>query len=154
MKKYSRKIIKSKQTSKKISGWLLLILGICFYSALFASNLLFQRINWIFNANAVTGFGVYISAILLIFYCIAIFTTIVFILMKKKLAIKMFIISGIFETLFTIWFYLIGQLIYFPEKASLIWKYNSIVVIINLAIILGIMFYLLKSKRVKETLVR
>jgi hypothetical protein len=98
--------------------------------------------------------GVPISAGLLFFYCIFAFLTILFIFMKKKIAIKTFVITAIFGFLFLIWFFLIGLLINFTKKIVTIWlfSYNPLVIILILLLIPAII-YMLKSQRVRNTLI-
>ena len=56
----------NKKTPRKIGGWLIVVLIILLCSVISAFSLLIQKINAIVTKN--TGFGVYISAILLVFY--------------------------------------------------------------------------------------
>jgi len=69
-------------------------------SAISALSLLIQKINAITTKNI--GFGVYISAILLIIYLFFLCSTILLFLEKRKKAIKSFIATAIIGTLFSL----------------------------------------------------
>jgi hypothetical protein len=141
-----------RKKGKSIGGWLILILILLICSVISTIYLLMQKIIAIFTK--IVGTGVYISAILLIIYSILLLLTIFFIINKKKKAIKTFIIAIIAGALFSIWYYIIGKLIYYPELKTQILTYNITNVIINLGISIAIGAYLLKSKRVKSTLTK
>jgi len=138
---------RGKNSIKGIGGWLLVVLLDFIFSAITLFILLIEKINMIFTGQA--KFGVYISSFLLLAYCISISITIFMILTKRKLAIRTFIITAIIGTIFLIWYYLISQLI-FNYNSQII--SNLIFVLINIAITVLIGLYLIKSKRVKNTL--
>ncbi len=142
----------AKKRLEGIRGWLLVVLLVCIYSALSSSYLLIQRVNAIMTKSVSSG--VYISVILLIIYCFLIWATVYFIIGKKKKAVSMFVLAAIFGTMFSIWFLLVSQLIYYPSQKSLILSYNLPMVVINLAITLTVLLYLKKSNRVKNALIK
>ena len=135
----------------KIGGWLILVLIICIYSAISALYLLMNKLVAIFTKTISTG--VYISTLFLITYLGLILITIFFIMKKRKKTIKIFIITAIVGAIFSLWHSLIGPLIYFPDLKIETIIYNLLIVIINLVILLLVLFYFLRSKRVKRTLV-
>ena len=145
-----------KKTSEKrlegIRGWLLVILLVCIYPALSASYLLIQRINAILTKSV--ALGVYISAVLLFVYCFFIWLTVYMIFNKKKKAASTFVFAAISGTVFSFWFLLISQLIYYPAQKSLILSYNLPIVIINLAVTVTVLLYLKKSERARNTLIK
>jgi len=135
---------------KGIGGWLLVILLNFFISGLNVFILLIQKLMGIFTNRAKTG--VYISAFLLLMYCIFISITIFLILNKKKFAIKSFFITAIIGIIFIIWYYLLSSLIYHQFTSQQMF-YNWIIVIVNIAWTILIAFYFIKSRRVKNTLI-
>jgi hypothetical protein len=138
---------------KGISGWLAVIVILFVLSLLSALYLLIQRIIWIFTIQV--GTGVYISSILLLIFCTLTAYSLFLIFKKKKKAIKFSIIALFAGFLFNLWFYLIGQLIFYPgqEKTQVITNgvYTNI---LNLALVFVIISYFRKSKRVKNTFVK
>lgn len=146
MKKRKR----NKQT-KKIGGWLLVLLLDLFVSGLIMSIFFLQRVIAILSSQATLG--VYISTCLLFFYELFIGITIFKILTKKKSAIKTFIITAIVGAIFVIWYYLLSSLIYHQFSSEQM-VYNWINVIFNIALTVVMAIYLIKSKRVKKTLIK
>ena len=132
-----------------IGGWLLVVLLLCILSAISNLALLIQKL-----ASIITQFkvGILISAVLLLVYSTLIWITIFMIFKKKKSAIKGYIYSFIAGTLFVIWYYLVSWLIYFPDQTVQIVQ-NLIIIFVNVLIMALMLLYLLKSKRVKNTLV-
>lgn len=151
-RKPKNKNIKPKSKLGGIWGWLLVALLLCIYSAIYSTNLLIQRAWAIVSQTAAAG--VYISAIILIFYCLFIWATVYLVIAKKKKAIKAYIGAVISGVIFNLWFMIIGQWIYYPAYIKEILIYNSPALLFNLALTFGILFYFLKSKRVKKTLIR
>jgi hypothetical protein len=141
---------RGKNSIKGIGGWLLVVLLDFIFSTITTFILFMQKLMAILTNQA--KFGVYISAFLLLAYCISITITIFMILTKRKLAIKIFIITAVIGAIFLIWYYLISQLIYYYNLNQII--SNLIFVLINLAITVLIAAYLIKSKRVKNTLTK
>lgn len=144
---------KSKKSGGKlegIGGLLIPVLILCFYSAISSTWLLIQKITLIVNNQALAG--VYVSSILLVLYCVFIWLSIIFILMKKKSAVKMFVFSFISGALFSLWYFFIGQLIYFPQNKLTILRYGLSMVLFNIIVSFLVLFYLKKSKRMKNTL--
>jgi hypothetical protein len=143
MKKHKRQ-----NKLKGISGWLMLVLILFFCSALNALYMLIQRIVWAFTRTI--GTGVYISMFFFLIYSVLLGVSICLILMKKKKAIKFSIIALTSGIVLNLWYYLIGQLIFNPY-------YNLFYIptlLVNLIILIGIMVYIKKSRRVKNTFVR
>lgn len=140
---------RNKQT-KKIGGWLLVLLLDLFVSGLIMGIFFIQRVIAILSSQATLG--VYISAFLLFLYGIFIIITIFKILTKKKSAISTFIVTAIVGVIFVIWYYLLSSLIY-SQFSSEQMVYNWINVIFNIALTVVMVLYLIKSKRVKKTLV-
>ena len=150
-KKQKRKRNKVKNKFKVVHGWLAIVLIIFTISALNASYLLIQRINWLFTLPI--GTGVYISMLFLLIYCPLIWYSIYLIMEHKKKAIKFSIIALIAGFIFNLWFYLVGLIILSQVTRLII--YNGIsTILFNLILILIIISYLRKSKRVKATLIR
>ncbi|MBS3077811.1 DUF2569 family protein [Candidatus Pacearchaeota archaeon] len=136
-----------RNSTKGIGGWLLVVLLMCILSGISNFILLVQKITNIFTLNVLQG--VYLSAFLLLVYCIFIGITIFMILTKKKFAVKSFIIAAIVGTVFLIWYYIVAQLIYNPNVPIIS---NLIIVIVNISINILVAAYLTKSRRVKNTL--
>jgi len=136
-----------RNSAKGIGGWLLVVLLMCILSGISNFILLVQKITNIFTLNVLQG--VYLSAFLLLVYCIFIGITIFMILTKKKFAVKSFIIAAIVGTVFLIWYYIVAQLIYNPNVPIIS---NLIIVIVNISINILVAAYLTKSRRVKNTL--
>src|SRR3989344_2511074 len=128
---------------KDIGGWLIPVLLLLAYSAISASYLLIQRIIAIINNTA--GTGVYISVSFLVVYLASVLMTIIFIFMRKKKAVKAFIAAFISGTVFSLWYFLIGQIIYYPGSMRAILAYGIPMILFNLALDLVVLFYLLKS---------
>jgi hypothetical protein len=137
---------------KGIGGWLLIVLLDFIISGIINLNLLIQKIT-LLSAPNTKPLGVLISITLLLIYCTFIFISAFMILTKRKFAIKSFLVAAIAGTIFIIWYYLIAILIYYQHTFNQIFS-NSLIVIINIAIVVLIAFYLFKSKRVKNTLVK
>ena len=139
------------QRNASMPGWLVLVVIVFTISALNFSYLLIQRIIWLFTRTI--GTGVYISMFLLLIYCYFMWSSIYLILKKRKKAVKFSIIALITGFIFGLWFYLIGRIIFTQfTRFTLI---NGIpVILFNLILIIIIIFYLKKSKRVKATLTR
>jgi hypothetical protein len=136
---------------KGIGGWLLIVLLDLFISGLSTFILFIQKIILILTGQA--KLGVYLSAFLLLIYCIFISITIFMILNKRKLAIKTFFITAIIGTVFLIWYYLLSSLIYHQFTPEQMFS-NWIIVIVNIALTVLIAFYFMKSKRAKNTLLK
>lgn len=144
------KMKEKKKQLKGIGGWLLIILFICIFSWISNFVLLIQKIISItIHASA----GLFISASLLLIYSIFLGATVLMILTKKKLAITLFIISIVTGAIFLIWYYLISLLIYSTNISNKIFQ-NLLTIIINITITIVIAFYFIKSKRVKNTLIK
>jgi len=139
-----------KSKLKGINGWIIIILILFAFSALNAFYLIVQRLIWIFTQQI--EWGVKVSLFLLITYFTLICFSLYFILEKKKKAVKMSIISLVFGAVFALWYYVIGRLIFLYGKTMIISGIFSF--IINLAIIILVIFYFKKSKRVKNTLIK
>jgi hypothetical protein len=140
---------KKEKVPKGIGGWLLVVLLLCILSAVSNLNILIPRL-----ISVITQFkiGVLISAALLLVYYIFMGMTILMIFKKKKLAIKGYTYSFITGALFMIWYHLVAWFIYFPDKTVQIAQ-NFVAVLVSILIMALILLYLLKSKRVKNTLV-
>ena len=150
-KRKNKRNKKVKKNLKGISGWLAVILIVFIISALNNSYLLIQRIIWLFTK--IIGPGVYISMFLLLIYSSLMWYSIYLILKKKKKAIKFSIIALITGFISGLWFYLIGRIIL--TQFTRLTIINGIsTILFNLILILAIISYLKKSKRVKNTLVR
>lgn len=134
-----------------IGGWLILITLMFIFSAIANTYLLIQKIILLFNNPSL---GIYISAILSGIYCVLIWLSIIFIFMKKKIAIKLFIYVIVAGTIFIFWYFLISQLIYSSLNFMEILQNNLIIILFNLIINILVVIYLLKSKRVKTTLTK
>ena len=139
-----------KKQLKGIGGWLIVVLLLCVLSWISNFVLLIQKIISITNQAKI---GVFISASLLLIYLLFMGATIFMILTKKKLAIKLFIISIIVGAIFLIWYYLISLLIYSANIGDKLFS-NLLTIVINITITILIAFYLIKSKRVKNTLIK
>ena len=139
-----------KKQLKGIGGWLIVVLLLCVLSWISNFVLLIQKIISITNQAKI---GVFISASLLLIYLLFMGATIFMILTKKKLAIKLFIISIIVGAIFLIWYYLISLLIYSANIGDKLFS-NLLTIVINIAISILIAFYFIKSKRVKNTLIK
>jgi len=136
---------------KGIGGWLILITLMFIFSAIANTYLLIQKIILLFNNPSL---GIYISAILSGIYCVLIWLSIIFIFMKKKIAVKLFIYAIVAGTIFIFWYFLISQLIYSSLNFMEILQNNIIIILFNLIINILVVIYLLKSKRVKNTLIK
>jgi hypothetical protein len=141
---------KKNRELRGIGGWLIVILLLCILSWISNFVLLVQKIT---SITIQTPKGVFISASLLLIYLFFIGFTIFMILTKKKLAIKLFIISMVIGAIFLIWYYLISLLIYSTNISNQIFS-NLLTIIINIAITALIALYFIKSKRVKNTLIK
>ena len=139
-----------KKWLKGIGGWLIVVLLLCVLSWISNFVLLIQKIISITNQAKI---GVFISASLLLIYLLFMGATIFMILTKKKLAIKLFIISIIVGAIFLIWYYLISLLIYSTNISNQIFP-NLLTIILNITVTVLIAFYFIKSKRVKNTFVK
>jgi len=139
---------KINNSTKGIGGWLLIILIDFIFSGLSTFILLIQKLIIIFTSHAKAG--VYISAVLLVTYIFFIWLTAYMILIKKKFALKTFIISAVTGTIFLIWYYIVSQLI----NNNPIYIPNLLFVIVNIIITILIAGYLFLSKRVKNTLIK
>jgi hypothetical protein len=142
---------KTDKSVKGINGWLLVILLDFIFSGINVFILLLQKLTGIFTNQA--KIGVYISAFLLLTYCIFLSITIFMILTKRKSAIKTFFITAIIGAIFLFWYYLLSSLIYHQFTSEQMF-FNWIIVIVNIALTVLIAFYFMKSKRVKNTLVK
>lgn len=136
---------KKKKKLRGIGGWLLIILFICIISWI-TNFILFVQISTLIRTQTVE---IFISAFFLLAYLFLMGSTIFMILAKKKSATKLFIISIIIGAIFLIWHYLIVPLIYLSKKIVIF--PNLLTIIINITITILIIFYLIKSKRVKNT---
>ncbi|PIN78137.1 hypothetical protein COV15_00560 [Candidatus Woesearchaeota archaeon CG10_big_fil_rev_8_21_14_0_10_34_12] len=134
----------------KITGWLIPVLIILIYSALSNSYILIQKFNAILYQPAASG--VYLTAALLALYLIFLWLTVAFIFLKKKKAKTAFLFTAVFGTIFSFWYYLVGQFIYYSYKAEFIITYNLPMVLVNLAITIAILLYFSKSKKLNQTL--
>ena len=139
------------EQSKEIGGGLILVLIVFALSFLTAVSLLTQKIVAILLLNA--KIGVYISAILLLFYTAFLFYSIVLVLLRKAKAVKISFLALYLGLVFTLWYWLIGPLIFYQQNLFLFMS-NFVNLVINLAIIIAIILYLRKSKRVKDTFVK
>ena len=146
-----RKRKQVRRNLKGIAGWLAVVLIIFIISALNNSYLLIQRIVWMFTMTI--GLGVYISMLILLVYSFLIWYSVYLILKKRKKAVKLSIIALIAGFIFGLWFYLIGKII-FTKFTKLIIISGIPVILFNLILIIAIISYLKKSKRVKATLIR
>lgn len=143
---------KIRKSPKGIHGWLALVVIIFTISALNATYLLIQRINWMFTAPI--GAGVYISAFILLIYTSLMWYSIFLIAEHKKKAKKFSIAALITGFIFTLWYYLIGLIFFLPNFNRFVVINSIFPILLNLIIILAIISYLKKSKRVKNTLIR
>ena len=134
--------------SGEISIWLIavsIILAISFLSSLY---LLAQKVIAILFLNI--KFGVYISAILLLIYSALLFLGILNIFLKKRKAIKITVYALYIGIAFTLWYWLIGQLIFYKQIPFIIT--NAANLIVNLAIIILILLYFKKSMKLRGIL--
>ncbi len=138
------------KSPKGIGGWLAVVLAVLALALVSAVIMTAQRISPILLGNASSG--VYISLALLLPYVALLAYTIYLLIKKRKDAITMFISSAIIGGLFAIWFFIIGQAIYAPALFKLAWKLDAFIAASNIALSVAVAFYLLKSKRVKNTL--
>jgi len=136
------------KSNKKIGGWLIAVLIVFGVSLLSSFVLLADRVISIFAQKA--AWGVYVSVVLLFLYCFFLLYSGRLILNKKKKGIIMGIIALWVGFIFDVWYYLIGGIIFYEGITS----YNLINTFINLAFVVAISFYLKRSKRVRDTLVR
>lgn len=146
----AKKKTQSKSAKKGIGGWIIVILIAFIISALNALYLIAQRVSWVLTQNI--EWGVKVSLFLLIIYFALICCSIYLILRKKKKAVETSITALIFGMIFLLWYYLIGRIVFSYDKIMIIAGIFSILV--NFAIIILIIFYLKKSKRVKSTFTR
>ena len=137
---------------KGIGGWLLVVLLGFIFSGITILILFVQKLTIILTNQV--KFGIYISLFLIFLYLIFIANTILMILNKRKFAVKTFIATAIVGTIFQIWYYIVSQLIYNPNNYTTQIISNIPFVLINIAIVFLMATYLLKSKRVKNTLVK
>jgi len=142
---------RAKKPICEIKGWLLIILILCILSEISNFVVLIQKLIAIFNAQA--QLGVYISALLLIAYCILMGITIFSIINKKKSAVRNYIITIVLGAIFLIWYYLLSSLIYHQFSPAQMLS-NWMNVIVNIAITFGIAVYLVNSQSVKKTLTK
>jgi hypothetical protein len=131
-----------------INGWLLIILIDFILSAISSTILLYSRVNNMMQGK--TLWGIYISSFILLFYLIFLVTSILFIILKKKSAIKTAGITFVLGIVFAVWYYILSKLIF--DKPLLI--ADLFLCLIDLAVIILMIFYFKKSKRVKNTLIK
>ncbi len=129
--------------TKNLGGWLIIVLILFVLSFLSAFSLLVEKMLAILFLNI--RFGVYISAIFL-------FYSIVLILQRKKKAYKTSIAALYIGILFSLWYFVIAQLIFYSNFRYFV--LNTADFILNTAVLIILILYLKKSKRVKKTLVK
>jgi len=131
-----------------INGWLLIVLIDFILSAISGIVLLYLRIIGIIQGKA--AWGVYISSLILLIYLAFIISSIFLITLKKKSAVKTAMITLIIGIVFAVWYYILGKLI-ITEQISI---NDFLLCLFNLVILVLMIFYFKKSKRVKNTLIR
>lgn len=142
---------KTKKKGKKlqgINGWLAIVLAIFILSAINSIILLNQKISVLVYLSF--RIGVLISAVLLFVYCFFILFSIFLMLKKKKIAVKISITTLIIGIIFLIWYDIVGMIIFYGKLILA----DLINFLINLVIMIVVILYLKKSKRVKNTLVK
>lgn len=145
MKKKSKKKVKK---ISEINGWLLVVLIGFIISTISAIVLLYQKITGIMQGKAL--WGVYVSSLILLFYLVFIISSIFFIILKKKSAVKISMITLVIGIFFAIWYYILGRLIIY----SSISLNDFLLCLFNLVILVLMIFYFKKSKRVKNILTK
>jgi len=135
---------------KNLGGWLVLVLVLFLLSFISSFSLLVEKILAILFLKI--GFGVYISAILLLTYSVFLFYSIVLILQRKKKAYKTATKTLYIGILFNLWYFVIAQLLFYINLNYFILNISNF--ICNTAVSIVLILYLKKSKRVKKTLVR
>lgn len=123
-----------------IGGWLLVLIFDLIFSSISNSFILFQKINQ-------KG----ISSFLLGAYILFITITLFMILFKKRAAIRTFIAGAIAGAAFLIWDFIVLPFEFLSTNPKALF-FNLFFIIANIAITVIIALYLLKSKRVKNTL--
>ncbi len=123
-----------------IGGWLLVLIFDLIFSSISNSFILFGKIN----QKGISSFflGAYI-----------LFTTITLfmILFKKRAAIRTFIAGALAGAAFLIWDFLVLPFGFLSKNPKALF-FNLFFIIANITITVIITLYLLKSKRVKNTL--
>lgn len=152
IKRKSEKAVSRTKKSNHIRGWLIPVLLLSLASAVYSSYLLVYRIVLIMNNRAL--FGVYVSVAFLMVYCGSIWTFLYSSLTRKKKAIDAFKVAAVSGIAFTLWFFLIGQLIINPRGFLSRVFYYVPMLIANIGFIIAVLLYLMKSKRVRKTLER
>jgi len=133
-----------------LGGWLIVVLVLFVLSFLSSFSLLVEKMLAILFLKV--GFGVYVSAILLLIYSIFLLYSITLILQRKKKAYKTSIKTLYLGILFNLWYFVIAQLIFYINFNYFILNISNF--ICNTAISIILILYLKKSKRVKNTLVK
>jgi len=133
-----------------LGGWLIVVLALFILSFFSSFSLLVEKVLAILFLNV--GFGVYISAVLLLIYSVFLFCSIVLILQRKKKAYKISIAALYTGILFSLWYFVIAQLLFYIN--SNYFMLNIADFTLNTAVSIILILYLKKSKRVKKTLVK
>ena len=140
------------KSPKGIGGWLIAVLVAFALALLSGLSMTAQRISFVLLRSASTG--VYISLALLLPYVVLLSYTIYLTLRKKEDAVTMFISSAVMGSLFVVWFFVLGQAIYAPELFRAAWIFDVAVAALNILVFVILGAYLLKSKRVQNTLTK
>jgi hypothetical protein len=134
-----------------VSGWLVLVLAI--FSAVLIQMLFMigKRVHLVSVYGIANSIGVFISLILMLIYAVLVAIGIYFILKKRKLAIKVGVAAMIQGMVFTLWFNLIGILMFYGFYPRLLIN-GAIAILLTLVMAVSVIVYLLNSRRVKATL--
>jgi len=144
MKRTTKRKRKTAGTNK-LGGWLVVVLIALILLELSAVYLLAQRIGTALTYSV--QWGVYVSMFILLIYSILLLYSIYLILEKKKKAINLSIAALFFAVIFDIWYFVIGNYIFNKPLDFLSFLMNFVIVLV-------IIIYLKRSKRVKKTLTR
>jgi len=140
---------KKQPTELKIPLFLYAVIFIFILSGISSLYLLFLKLYSIFRGTALIG--VYISCILLIFYCFFLFKSLYLMLKLKTKAIKTGIIAIIFSIVVLFWINIMGYILFLGfDQAIIIIKGLLPRISINLLLALIILVYFIKSKELKE----
>ena len=154
--KAKRKITKKSEVKqgkklKGIYGLLLIVFFIYLLSLFSLVYMLSQRVSLVLAKSA--GLGIYITLFLSLFYLFFLIYSIVLMVRMKKKFIRTSIAALSLGIVFSLWYYIVGYSLFNPPNPPLFFN-NLASFTFNLLLSVGIIIYLKKSSRVRNTFVR
>ena len=149
--------MKTRKRSKKepcgIYGCLIIIILILALSALSSLQLLQSKIHTLTTVGYFPG--VMISTVLLSISTAFLVISLLLILFRKRCAVKITFLALGLDILFMLWYFFLGPILLYTgfDKISVL-ENNLFLFILNLIIIIPVVCYLKKSRRVKNTCIR